>query len=161
LYRFRPQKLGIYNRSECVALSVGDFTSEQGHVIVTVRHGKGDKRRKVKIPVDVFRSIESYLATRVITSTDDPLFVGVGARWRGQRITDKLIERTVAEYGRKIGIKLTPHDLRVSFITLAIEGGATILQAQYAAGHSDPRTTERYHIRKMNLDDNAVDYIKL
>ena len=82
-------------------------------------------------------------------------------RWHGQRITDKLIERTVQAYGEKIGIKLTPHDLRASFITLAIEGGATLLQAQYAAGHSDPRTTERYHTHKVILDDNAVDYIKL
>jgi integrase len=60
-----------------------------------------------------------------------------------------------------IGYNDAPHDLRSSFITLAFEGGATLLQAQYAAGHSDPRTTARYHIRKVNLDDNAVDYIKL
>ena len=88
-------------------------------------------------------------------------FVGIGQRWQGQRITDKFIERLVHTAGQRIGIALTPHDLRASFITLAIEGGATLLQAQYAAGHSDPRTTERYHIRKLNLDDNAVDYIKL
>jgi integrase/recombinase XerD len=147
-------------RSECVALNISDFTQEQGHTVVTVRHGKGDKRRKVKVPVDVQRHIKAYLDTRTIASVDDPLFTGVG-RWKGQRITDKLIERTVAAYGHQIGIELTPHDLRASFITLAIEGGATLLQAQYAAGHSDPRTTERYHIRKLNLDDNAVDYIKL
>lgn len=80
---------------------------------------------------------------RAITALDDPQFVGIG-RWQGQRITDKLIERTVIKYGTKIGIEgLTPHVLRTTFITLAIEGGATLLQAQYAAGHSDPRTTER------------------
>jgi site-specific recombinase XerD len=147
-------------RSECVALNIGDFTQEQGHCIATVRHGKGDKRRKVKVPVDVLRSIETYLATRTMTALDDPLFTGTG-RWQGRRITDKLIERTVQHSGQCVGITLTPHDLRATFITLAIEGGATLLQTQYAAGHSDPRTTERYHIRKLNLDDNAVDYIKL
>ena len=147
-------------RAECVALNISDFTQEQGHTVATVRHGKGDKRRKVKIPVDVYRSLDSYLHSRTLSSLDEPLFTGIG-RWKGQRISEKFIEHTVAEYGRKIGIELTPHDLRASFITLAIEGGATLLQAQYAAGHSDPRTTERYHIRKLNLDDNAVDYIKL
>jgi site-specific recombinase XerC len=127
-----------------------------------VRHGKGDKRRKVKVPVDVFRAIQAYMSTRTITSLDEPLFIGIGTRWQKARITDRLIERKVIEYGKRIGKEhLTPHDLRASFITLAIEGGATLLQAQYAAGHSDPRTTERYHIRKLNLDDNAVDYIKL
>jgi integrase/recombinase XerD len=150
-------------RSECVALNIGDFTTDQGHTVATVKHGKGDKRRKVKIPPDVNRALESYWESseRDIASLDDPLFVGIGARWKGQRITDKFIERLVHNAGQRIGIALTPHDLRASFITLAIEGGATLLQAQYAAGHSDPRTTERYHIRKVNLDDNAVDYIKL
>jgi integrase/recombinase XerD len=147
-------------RSECAALNISDFTQEQGHTVMTVRHGKGDKRRKVKVPVDVFRSIDTYLYTRTLTSLDEPLFVGTG-RWQGQRISDKFIERTVAWYGKMIGVELTPHDLRASFITLAIEGKATLLQVQYAAGHSDPRTTERYHTRKLNLDDNAVDYIKL
>jgi integrase/recombinase XerD len=148
-------------RSECVALNISDFTQEQGHTVATVRHGKGDKRRKVKVPVDVQRHIKAYLDTRSITSVDEPLFVHSSTRWRGHRITDKYIERLVHKYGQKIGIELTPHDLRASFITLAIEGKATLLQVQYAAGHSDPRTTERYHIRKLNLDDNAVDYIKL
>jgi integrase/recombinase XerD len=150
-------------RSECVALNIGDLKQEQGHIVATVRHGKGDKRRKVKVPVDVFRSLKDYIASsgRALSSLDDPLFVGIGERWQGQRITDKFIERAVATYGQKIGMHLTPHDLRASFITLAIEGGATLFQAQYAAGHSDPRTTERYHIRKLNLDDNAVDYIRL
>lgn len=42
-----------------------------------------------------------------------------------------------------------------------IEGGAQLHQVQYAARHADPRTTERYQKRKLNLDDNAVDYIHL
>lgn len=155
-------KTGI-RRSECVALNIGDFSRDQGHIVATVRHGKGDKRRKVKIVPEVYRALESYLeaTNRDIASLDEPLFVGIGSRWKDQRITDKFIERLVHAVGQKIGIELTPHDLRASFITLAIEGGATLLQTQYAAGHSDPRTTERYHTRKLNLDDNAADYIKL
>ena len=122
----------------------------------------GSKTSRSLILPEVFRALESYLEAtgRDIASLDDPLFVGISQRWKGKRITDKFIERTIAECGQRISITLTPHDLRASFITLAIEGGATLLQAQYAAGHSDPRTTERYHIRKVNLDDNAVDYIK-
>lgn len=150
-------------RAEGAALNIGDVTKEQGHVVAVVRHGKGDKRRKIKIPVDVFRALEAYMeaAGRSITSLEEPLFTGFG-RWQGQRIDEKLIERTVRKYGQKIGIShLTPHDLRTTFITLAREGGATLEQRQYAAGHSDPRTTQRYDTRKVNMDDNAVDYIRL
>ena len=148
-------------RSECAALNIGDLSMEQGHHIATIEHGKGDKRRVVKLPVDVFRAIEDYIEAvkRRNVSPGSPLFVGTR---QGQRISDKLIERRVKFYGGKIGVaELTPHGLRATFITLAIEGGATLTQAQYAAGHSDPRTTERYQRRKLNLDDNAVDYIKL
>lgn len=54
---------------------------------------------------------------------------------------------------------LTPHDLRATFITLALEGKAPLQVVQYAARHKDPRMTEHYQQRKVNLDDNAVDYI--
>jgi integrase len=52
---------------------------------------------------------------------------------------------------------LTPHGLRATFITLALEHHATLEQTQYAARHRDPRMTERYRKRKFNLDNNAVD----
>ena len=54
-----------------------------------------------------------------------------------------------------------PHGLRATFVTLALEGGAPLHLVQRAAGHADPRTTERYWRRKEGLDDNAVDYIRL
>lgn len=152
-------------RVECAELRVEDFKMEQGHRIATVKHGKGNKRRTVKIPVDVYRSIEEYFiaANRDITNLYQSVFTGVN-RWKqstDKAIGDKHIERIVKDYGEKIGVDLTPHGLRASFITLSIEGGATLLEAQYAAGHSDPRTTERYQKRKLNLDRNAVDFIKL
>lgn len=156
-------------RSECAALNIGDLDMEKGHHIATIQHGKGDKRRTVKIPVDVFRSLEEYIEAsgRTITSLNDPLFIGFDRRpeYEDRRISEKVIERVVVEHGKKIGFlppkTLTPHDLRTSFITLSREGGATLEQRQFAAGHSDPRTTQRYDTRKLNLDDNAVDYIKL
>lgn len=46
-----------------------------------------------------------------------------------------------------------------TFATIALEQGAPLHQVQYAMGHEDPRTTERYQKRKLNLDNNAVDYL--
>ena len=56
---------------------------------------------------------------------------------------------------------ITPHSTRHTFITLALDGGAPLHKVQVAAGHADPRTTERYWRTKQNLDDNAVDYVRL
>lgn len=153
-------------RSECAALTIGDIQMQEGHHVAIIQHGKGNKRRTVKLPVDVFRAIQMYLEStcRAGAAPTSPLFTGFvkGGRPTVQGISDKLIERVVKQYATMIGVDtLTPHGLRASFITLALENKATLHQVQYAAGHADPRTTERYHARKLNLDDNAVDYIKL
>lgn len=152
-------------RSEAAALTIGDLKIEQGHHVLTVQHGKGDKRRKVKVPVKVMRVISDYLeaAGRKGKAGAAPLFVGFnkGDHPEEKPISDKLIYRTVMAYASAAEIEsLSPHGLRASFVTLALEGGARLQQVQYAAGHADPRTTERYQKRKINLDDNAVDYLR-
>ena len=124
------------------------------------------KRNAVKVPVDVLRAIHAYIeaSNRQNASPDASLFVGFdrGDKPTEKRLDTKTIERIVIRYGEKIGVPdLTPHGLRATFITLSLEGGAKLHQVQYAARHKDPRTTERYQTRKDNLDDNAVDYIKL
>lgn len=152
-------------RSECAALNVGDIKQEQGHTVVRIEHGKGDKKGVAKLPVDVFRAIQTYMeAVGTPQTLDTPLFIGFdkGDHPTNERISDKLIERVVKFYGEKINVpELTPHGLRATFITLALEANAPLQKVQYAARHADPRTTERYQKRKLNLDDNAVDYIHL
>jgi integrase/recombinase XerD len=152
-------------RAEAAGLLLSDLGQEQGHHIATIRHGKGDKRRIIKVPVDVLRAISNYLdATgRKQAGPDKPLFVTFhNDKPTGRPVTGLDIERIVEGYAAAAGLDgLTPHGLRASFVTLTLEGGAKLQQVQYAAGHADPRTTERYQKRKLNLDDNAVDYLKL
>ncbi len=47
---------------------------------------------------------------------------------------------------RKAGIKqpLSPHSLRHTFVTLALDAGASLRDVQDAAGHADAWTTRRY-----------------
>ena len=71
----------------------------------------------------------------------------------------KIVERRVKLAG--IVARITPHSTRHTFITLALDGGAPLHKVQVAAGHADPRTTERYWRTKENLDDNAVDYVRI
>ena len=152
-------------RGECAALCLGDLEQDQGHHVAVIRHAKGDKRRKVKIPVDVMRLIEAYLegTNRKGLGPNAPLFIQFrkGDHPQEASISDQLIRRVVETYAEKAGLQLTPHGLRATFVTLALEGGAKLHQVQYVVGHADPRTTERYQKRKLNLDDNGVDYVKL
>jgi site-specific recombinase XerD len=152
-------------RSECADLKLGDLQEEQGHHLLVIRHAKGDKRRKVKVPVDVVRALDTYMeeCARKDLNKEAPLFVQFrkGDHPQVEGISAQVIERLVKMYAARAGFELTPHGLRATFVTLALEAGAKLEQVQYAVGHSDPRTTERYQKRKLNLDNNAVDFVRV
>lgn len=151
-------------RAELAALNLGDLDMEQGHHIAIIRHGKGDKRRIVKLSPDVFRDIQLYIngTGRADRPPDAPLFVAVhrGDWPLEQRLSTKGIEWLVQQYGKKIGLDLSPHNFRASFITLSLEDGAPLQKVQRFVGHADPRMTLHYQDRKDNLDDAAVDYLR-
>jgi site-specific recombinase XerD len=158
-------KTGL-RRSEAVALNRGNITMLDGHHVAIVEHGKGDKTRVVKLRVDVVRAITAYLqALPGPADADSPLFVRIrrGDHPTGERLTDKAVELIVRKHAPEgidtTKLDLTPHGLRATFATIALEQGAPLHQVQYAMGHEDPRTTERYQKRKLNLDNNAVDYL--
>jgi site-specific recombinase XerD len=162
-------------RQECTTLTLGDLQRWQGYYVLTVL-GKGNERATVKLPIDVYEAIYFYLEAcdrkpfpMGMAAVSQPLFVGFdrGDHPTLKRMNDKVIYRIVQKYVdiyRKLrpdlGSKVSTHAMRATAITLWLEGGASLHQAQYAARHKDPRTTERYQKRKLNLVDNAVDKVK-
>jgi integrase/recombinase XerD len=148
-------------REECAALNQADLQMNQKHHVAIVQHGKGNKRRTAKIPVDVQREIETWLAARAEAGIEiDAVFSSIarGNHPKAKRLRATDIYEIVCKYAEAVNIEgLTPHGLRATFITLCIEAGVPLTKVQYAAGHADPRTTERYQKRKLNLDKNAVD----
>lgn len=163
-------------RDECRMLNIGNIKMKQGHHVIDIEDGKGGKPATVKLPPDVWRYINEYMQAlqdkhpRRDARLESPLFISFRkgdhpslrkdktGKFVEQRIDVKAIETLVIELGDAIGATgLSPHGLRATFITLALEAHATILEVQYAARHKDPRTTERYQKRKLNLDNNAVD----
>ncbi len=150
-------KTGL-RRAELVSLNRADIKIMDGHHVAVIEHGKGDKRRIVKLRVDVFRALEDYLSAR--GNEGEALFVSFrrGDHPTSCQMTDKSVELLVKKYA-PAGTELTPHGLRATFATLALEAEAPLHQVQYALGHADPRTTERYQRRKLNLDNNAVDVL--
>jgi integrase/recombinase XerD len=75
----------------------------------------------------------------------------------GLRLNRHAATRIVRRLAKKAGIitSISPHSLRHSFITAALDAGVPLRDVQIAARHSDPRTTTRYDRARYNLDRHA------
>ena len=62
-----------------------------------------------------------------------------------------------ADYTRLGGV--SPHDLRRTAITRALDSGLTYRQVQMMSKHRDPKTVMRYDHGRENLDQNAVNFL--
>ncbi len=145
---------GGLRRSEVVSIKKSDFFQSGSHVGLVVE-GKGGKTEKIKIQPRTYAAIFDYCKCH----DSDTVFLNQ----YGKPISTQAVWRIVEKYAFMAGIKkkITPHSLRHTFVTLAIDGGAKLVQVQTAARHSDPKTTMRYYRNRDNMDDNAVDYIEL
>jgi integrase/recombinase XerD len=65
--------------------------------------------------------------------------------------------RTVQRLARRAGIKgqISPHSLRHTFATNALDFGTPLHALQDSMGHADPRTTRRYDGARNNLLKSA------
>ncbi|MEG3437925.1 tyrosine-type recombinase/integrase [Pannus brasiliensis CCIBt3594] len=79
-----------------------------------------------------------------------PLFISVGNRGGGKRLSRRGIRLIVDNYLQETDLKHTPgrtisaHSLRHTAGTLALHSGADLRQVQDLLGHADPRTTSLY-----------------
>ena len=96
------------------------------------------------------RAIRLYIGER----TNGPIFLGS----YGQRMDRHAADRAVKRIARRAGIakKISPHSLRHSFITAALDAGVALRDVQDAASHTDPRTTMRYDRARHSLDRHAT-----
>jgi integrase/recombinase XerD len=72
------------------------------------------------------------------------------------RMAQKIVKKW-ADYSR-LG-DLSPHDLRRTAITRALDSGLTYRQVQMMSKHKDPKTVMRYDHGRENLDQNAVNFL--
>jgi len=95
------------------------------------------------------------------SAPEAPLFISFrkGDHPQERPLHPNQVERIVKQRAQAVGIAMSPHGMRASFITLAFEGGADLALVQDGARHKDPRTTRRYQKRRNNLQKNAVDFV--
>jgi site-specific recombinase XerD len=76
----------------------------------------------------------------------------------GRRLDRHAATRIVRRLAKRAGITkhISPHSLRHSFITAALDAGVPLRDVQIAARHADPRTTTRYDRARNNLDRHTA-----
>jgi integrase/recombinase XerD len=71
-----------------------------------------------------------------------------------------MVRNIVARWEDFFGLgKLSPHDLRRTAITRALDKGLSYRQAHMMSGHQDPKTVTRYDHGRDNLDQKVVNVL--
>jgi integrase/recombinase XerD len=135
--------------SELVHLKFGDVDTSRG---VVAAFGKGGKRRLVPLGEVALTHLSAYLAGRSVEPARRARKVSPGDLGtlflspRGGPLTRQAFWVIVRRYARVAGLRgrVHPHQLRHSFATHLLLGGADLRSVQAMLGHADVSTTEIY-----------------
>jgi integrase/recombinase XerD len=138
--------------SELVALTVGDVDRARGIVSAL---GKGNKRRLVPLGEVALDHLAAYLGARELELQARAKRAGAKSPKvsellfpspRGGRLTRQAFWKIVGRTARGAGLRghVHPHQLRHSFATHLLSGGADLRSVQTLLGHSNIATTEIY-----------------
>jgi integrase/recombinase XerD len=123
-----------------LAADVSSLGYDKGHRVLTIVK-KGGSLAKLPLPPVTIDALETYLDGR----SDGPLFITrTGERLREPEVW-KLLRRLAKRAGLPQADTIHPHVLRHGFITDALDQNVPLHKVQDAAGHKDPRTTQRYN----------------
>ncbi|MEM7434733.1 MAG: site-specific tyrosine recombinase XerD [Myxococcota bacterium] len=140
--------------SELVDLDLGDLNLAEGFVAAL---GKGNKRRIVPIGEHARDALGTYLSD-VRPKWSHPSSRACFVTARGRAMTRQSFWALVKKYASAAGITkpISPHQLRHSFATHLLAGGADLRSVQTMLGHADISTTQIYthvsaeHLRNMH-----------
>jgi integrase/recombinase XerD len=149
------------------SLRLEDFTSNGTQYSLRF-HEKGGKSRSIPVRHDLQAFLLAYLADIAWESQpgDTPFFRSIAGR-TGKltslpvRNVDvcRMVKRRLKNAG--LPVNLSPHSFRVATLTDLLKQGVTLEDAQYLAGHADPRTTRLYDRRQRQVTRNTVEKISI
>jgi integrase/recombinase XerD len=155
--------------SEACGLKASSVRWSHGRWVIKFKV-KGGRERTMPLPAEVKRAIDEYLKLdrprRVKLHSDgesayifQPL-VNYRTLEFNKAISPQMAWQIVRKWGRFTGVgKLSPHDLRRTAITRALDQGLSYRQVQMMSGHRDPKTVMRYDHGRENMDQNAVNFL--
>ncbi|MFL0797315.1 MAG: site-specific integrase [Cellvibrionaceae bacterium] len=139
---------------EICSLEVADFN--QKNALLTIKQGKGRKKREIYLAKEVTKSLHAWLKQRGIA--EGALFTRIPRpgviNYSG--LSTRGLANLVTRVQQQANIdKFSLHDIRRSFITHLLEQGTDINIVRQLAGHSDVSTTTRYDRRDITWQKKA------
>ena len=122
---------------------------DRGHRTLTITR-KGGKIVTIPLAPRTARAIDLCVGER----EEGPIFLNHDGTRRLTARGNRIVKRLARRGG--IDKKISPHSLRHSFITAALDAGVALRDVQEAASHADPRTTMRYDRARRSLDRHAT-----
>lgn len=142
-------------RSEVISIKHKDYDEKTGKLKII---GKGNKARIIKLNDRAKDMLENWVQFK--GNKEGEIFVRVlkGGTITGNPITAQAVYNLVVQRYKEAGLRrLSPHDLRHSFATNLLLGGAGIRVVQELMGHDDISSTAIYtHISEEQLDDAST-----
>ena len=129
--------------TEACTLRLENLDEEGGVVRVT---GKGSKTRLVPVGRAALDALKSYLAAARPKLLSQRSGAAIFLSVRGHPLTPARIWQLVRYYAKRAGIEAAvhPHQLRHSFATHLLAGGADLRIIQEMLGHASIATTQIY-----------------
>jgi integrase/recombinase XerD len=143
-----------YRCASVIGAQADGLGHDRGHRVLTTTI-KGGHIVRDPIPPATAAAIDAYLAAR-----GDPaggsLFVTRTGRPLDEGYLWKLVRRLARRAGIPAADNLSPHSLRRTAITEALDATGDLRKAQDLAHHADPRTTRLYDDGRGKLDGHAA-----
>jgi integrase/recombinase XerD len=148
-------------RSEIASLLVKDYHTNSGYKSLHFIR-KGGEALSLAINPQTAQRIEEYLAVAGHgDDRDGPLFRPIRQNQRRgdpcRHLHPQAVDRVLRQYAAALGLDsgYSAHSMRATFITTALNNGASLEDVQRDVGHADPSTTKLYDRRGHNPEKSA------
>lgn len=132
---------------EMAALTISDLHLKDSNPYIHVRHGKGDKTRKVYIPQGLVRILSNYIRYKreslgQSVDPEAPLFTGPS----GGHVAAITLMKSFKAAAAKAGLRseLSIHSCRHTYATFLLEETQDLAHVRKQLGHTNVSMTLRY-----------------
>ncbi len=146
---------GGVRRAELAGLDLADWSTDPPTLRV---RGKGGKERLVPLAGGAAAALRAWLRARGDRTGGLFLPINKGGRLCGDRLGDHAVYAVLRKRLSEAGVaRLSPHDLRRTFVGDLLDAGIDLATVQRLAGHASPTTTARYDRRGEATKRRAIE----